>query len=351
MTDALGFFAQSCAAFDVAVQTAGATEHRLCIAGRQVCIRIAGDGMAAFLPALAHLQADGDPAHTAHSLTICLWDSQSTGTPMPKPPWGEAHYRLRGEIAEFNNERVRTVFDLGRGMFYMIDLQCGRALAWTRDASQVPAYEIAAPMLPIWNAWLGHHGDMLLHAAAVGRPEGGVLLAGKSGSGKSTTALACLHSPLSYLADDACIVTGGDAPRIHSLFCTGRVLRDNLHRVPHMQVAFDRISPDEDKVICLLTRHFASRLLRDCPLHAILVPVITHEKDTRIQPAPAAAVMRALAPSTLFHLGAVAGPQDAQRMAGLARRVPGYHLRLGSRMSDVPAALGRFIQGIAPQPV
>lgn len=349
MTDALDFFAQACDAFDTASRTAGATEHCLCVAGRPVCIRIAGAGMASFLPALAHLQTCGDLTLTAPSLTLCLWDSQSTGTPMPPPPWRSEHYRLRGEIADYNNECVRTVFDLGRGMFYMIDLQRGLALAWTRDAAQVPAYEMAAPMLPIWNAWLGHHGDMLVHAAAVGRPEGGVLLAGKGGSGKSTTALACLNSPLGYLADDACIVTGGDAPRIHSLFCTGRVLRDNLHRVPHMQVAFDRISPDEDKVICLLTRHFDAKLLRDCPLRAILLPVITHETETRVQPAPAVAVMKALAPSTLFHLGAVAGPRDAARMAGLSRQVPGFHLLLGNRMSDVPAALDRFLQDVATQ--
>jgi hypothetical protein len=116
-----------------------------------------------------------------------------------------------------------------------------------------------------------------------------------------------------------------------------------------MQIAFERISPDEDKVICLLTRYFAARLLRDCPLRAILVPVITHEMETRVQPAPAAGVMKALAPSTLFHLGAVAGPQDAQRMAGLARRVPGYQLRLGERVATAPAAIECLIDELTLQ--
>jgi hypothetical protein len=43
-------------------------------------------------------------------------------------------------------------------------------------------------------------------------------VAGKGGSGKSTTALACLDSPLVYASDHYCSLTNEPAPYVYSLY-------------------------------------------------------------------------------------------------------------------------------------
>ena len=66
------------------------------------------------------------------------------------------------------------------------------------------------------------------------KQHGGVLLAGKGGSGKSTTALTCLNSELQYVSDDYCVVVAQPSPFAYNLYCTAKVRADNTHRVPHL---------------------------------------------------------------------------------------------------------------------
>ena len=104
------------------------------------------------------------------------------------PPWTTGDYLSRGEIARYNDERFRVVFNLDSGVlsFYDADRQIG--LWWTQDFAQLPLYERAAPFLLLFHWWhsLRREGSFLLHAAAIGTKNGGaLLLAGRSGSGKS----------------------------------------------------------------------------------------------------------------------------------------------------------------------
>ena len=80
-------------------------------------------------------------------------------------------------------------------------------VAWIRDGTAVPEFERAAPLRTMLS-WYARGSDCeLMHAATVGRSDGSVLLVGGGGSGKSTCAIACLESPLSFIADDYVIVS------------------------------------------------------------------------------------------------------------------------------------------------
>ena len=57
-----------------------------------------------------------------------------------------------------------------------------------------------------------------------------MLLAGKGGSGKSTTALVCLHSSLVYAGDDYCLLATDDGPYVFSLYSTGKLNPDDVYR-------------------------------------------------------------------------------------------------------------------------
>ena len=72
----------------------------------------------------------------------------------------------------------------------------------------------------------------------MGTAEGGALLLGASGAGKSTTTLACLASGLAIAGDDFVLVepAGIDAV-VHSISTTAKLSRAALLRFPDLASA------------------------------------------------------------------------------------------------------------------
>src|SRR5436853_7099692 len=91
---ALEFFDRMHEAVGRAALTSGVVERCYQLAGYTVKLRFAGAGLIPLLtPALSHTI----PSPACVDLTICLWDTHSTGTNPPAAPWRE-HYARRGEI-------------------------------------------------------------------------------------------------------------------------------------------------------------------------------------------------------------------------------------------------------------
>lgn len=179
-------------AFCQAVQSSGNSEDReICIAGQKIRLRFAGpDLVSGIFPALQHLPGwhGGEP-----DLTIGIWDSSSTGVRLPLPPWAGGVYRARGK--EYSNDEGTVQYHDGRfRMFFyrnehalLLDRQERTGILWVPDAQQIPYHESGAPLRMLFHWWLSNAKRQFVHAAAVGTPDGGVLMAGKSGSGKSTS--------------------------------------------------------------------------------------------------------------------------------------------------------------------
>ena len=178
-TSPAAFFEQVYHTFQQAERLAGGSVDRLyTIGGYTIQLRFAGPVLIPFItPALEHLAAKPGSAPV---LTVCLWDSVSTGTKTPPPPWSADDYIARGEIRGYNNDHIHTVFHVGAGVLSMLDTRQDLALHWVRDARQFPYYESAAPLRAILHWWMRNHGRQLVHGGAVGTSMGGVLLAGKA---------------------------------------------------------------------------------------------------------------------------------------------------------------------------
>lgn len=335
-------FAEAHEIFERACRAAGGgAESYLTVAGRTVLLRAPTAALLDHIcPALSHLAA---PAGSAE-LTVLFWDSASTGAGMPRSPWDIADYGRRDSVIGIDRSGVtgrwRASFSVGRGVLCLLDTERNIGLYWTRDAAQLPGYERAAPMLPLWNWWLPGHGAALVHGAAVGFPAGGALLAAPGGSGKSTTALTCLRSPLKYAADDYCIVTRAPDARIYSLFNSGKVRAANRERVPHVLDDPSLIDAEAgvEKLAIFLNARWPQKLIVSFPLRALVVPCVSGLPDTRIECISPAAALRALAPSTLFQLSG-SGEAELRHMGGLVRSVPCYALHLGTELAQIPAAL------------
>jgi hypothetical protein len=323
-------------AFDEATRCVGTVERGYDVAGRRLRMRFAGDGLVAFLtPALAHLRASGpEPA----DLTVCIWDSASTGIPLPGCPWAPD-----GAFGE-----ARTVVDNWQGVEFVafphgeeidvLDRARGCGFHYLGGAHPTAGPQASLPLLTILDWWLAERDLHCIHAAAVGLESAGVLLAGRGGSGKSTTALACLRSPLRYVADDYCLLSVAGAPRALALYSSGKLAPSQLARMSFLTPPGAPSRRCDDKEVVFLERAFGAKLLPGFPVRAVLAPRITGRAGTSVTALPPGEAMRALAPSSLFQLGG-ARQRRLHAIAALVRTVPCYRLDLGTDLDAVPGVI------------
>ena len=337
----LAFFHATIAAYRRAEQAAGAKlEHAYNLAGHNVRLRFAGHVLVPHMvPALAHLAAD---PNSTPALTICLWDTASTSV---SPPFRllptdreSAHGIPRGRLAVVDDHRC-VVFDHLTGMLDLVDTRLGLGICWIADASEVPYHETGAPLRIILNVWLRENGLQMLHAGAVGADGAGVLLVGKGGSGKSTTALACLHAGMSYLGDDYVLASTDSDPRAYSIYNTAKLDVECLPRIQHMLPEVTSSGrPDTEKALLFLHHRYPDRMATTLSIRAILLPHVTGLAGTSVRSVSAAETLRALAPSTLFQLPG-ADHRAFRAMSRLVRQVPGYVLELGTDLPKIPGVI------------
>jgi hypothetical protein len=326
-------------------------EHFYEIGSRIARLRFVGPTLVETLTrAIEHLRHEpvGSP-----DITINIWDSETTGVPLSPllqalidsihaNPFGLL--TPRHEIAVLSNDRVAATFELGSGVLILFDRQRNEVVYWVRDPLNLPYYERGAPFRTAFNWGLARHGVQCIHAAAVGTEQGAILITGRSGSGKSTTALACITSSLKYLGDDYCAFSTADDPEVFSLYNTGKLNDDaDLERQPHFAPWI--VNPErtgDEKYVMYLGEQVPDRIIRRAPLRAIVIPQITKTTRPRLQPTSSAAAMRALAPSSMFQLPGAA--DDALfRMAWLSRTLPSYTLECGPDLAANTAVLEEFV--------
>jgi len=335
------FFRAAFAAFETAVASAGSFPTDLAIAGSRVTLRFAGEALVPrVLPALEPLvvpHAAGEPG-----LTVCLFDSETTGIAIPDAPWPRSAYGPQGCIEGYNDERFTTVYEQGTGLLRLFDRERALSLQWGPRPDSVPYWESTFPFRSLLHWWLRDRPLQMVHAAAVGTPEGGILLAGRSGSGKSTTSLACLLDGLDYVGDDYVLAEIEPAPYVHGLYATAKVEPANLSRLPALAPYVENAGRlAHEKAVIRLGRPGAPhawRLSPGFPVRAVAVPQVTGRRDTRVVPASPVTALTALAPTTLAHLPR-GHEQALAKMGRLVRSVPCFVLELGTAMGQVSAAV------------
>jgi len=294
----------------------------------------------AVTPAFEHLAVEptSQPA-----LTICIWDSVSTDTRMHVVPWSNDDYMTRGDVRGYTDDAIRTAFHHGSDTLHLLNLKKDLGIFWLNDAHLLPYYESGAPLQTILHWWLADHGHQLIHAGAIGTPKGGVVLAGKSESGKSTTALACLNTDLVYVSDDYCLLASEPDPYVHSLYSSGKLNPQDVYRFPHLKPAISNQDRFEtEKALFFFNPFFPEKISSGFPLQAILLPKVTSSEKTTLSPVSRSVALKALAPSTIFQLSG-AGRSAFQTIVKCVRQVPCYILELGSDISEIPETIQKLL--------
>jgi hypothetical protein len=324
------FAAETFAAFESACAALAPDDRPLRLAGHDVLARFAAPNLAPrFEPALAHL---GGPLTGAPDLTIGCWEREATGVLPPPPPWDLDDFLSRGRIRGQFEGPVRVAYEEWARTLTVYDREHGRAVVYTGDAAVVPRWFDRAPFRSVLTWWAVDRGLPLLHASGVADDHGAVAIAGASGAGKSTTALACLDAGLRLVGDDACLVRLDPAPTVFSIYARAKLEPDALARLPALgHLIVDR--HDEQALI-----DPGPRRAESAPLQAVLLPTITHERATRVTPVDARDAVKLLVRSTVQEgIGVVSGALAS--ITRLVRTVPCRRLELGTDLGGVVAAV------------
>jgi hypothetical protein len=219
----------------------------------------------------------------------------------------------------------------------LLDTLSGVALWYVQ--TPLATHQQCAPMLHFLRFWLEQYQVTVLHAAAVATRDQAVLLVGRGGSGKSTTALLALEAGLDYLGDDYCAVSFDPNPVVHSLYSSTKFHFDNAHRVSFLE---KRTNPDLEKGYAMLFNNYQKQLIPQATVRAILLPTLATRLE--ITPVSSQTALLALAPNTLLQLGSsqVALSQIGQ----LLRNLPCYRLGLGQNPSAVAATIRKFLEDV-----
>lgn len=335
-------------AFDAAADSAGGViERTFVMAGEKVVLRFAGESMASLLTeAFAHLESPGHPGHS--SLRVHLWDRASTGFGTPVPPHEGRIGEEAGRRVLWQNPPLRVVMQPGQGTLSAFDSSGSEAWYWCEDPQALPFWEPSAPFRMVLHWWLGTLGAVLTHAAAVGFEDGGVLIVGRGGSGKSTTSLLALNHGLRFASDDYVAVKPPVAlsspPTVHSLFGTAKLTAEQYENFPQLHAGVTNSDKlDFEKAVVFLGRVAGDRLVRQFPLRAVLVPRVTGLPPTKLRPVSPIVALAGLAPSTIFQLPGTAS-QDLALMASVVRAVPNFALDLGTDLPAVPVAISELLR-------
>jgi hypothetical protein len=338
---ALTFFDDVLRSFASAAGARGIVEQSYRIGGSGLRLRFAGAALVATISAaLAHRSVDED---CRPDLTVCIWDSASTGCRMPRASCLE-EYSLRGEIAGLNTSRIYAVCERGYPSLTMFDSARRLALYWVPAVTALPEWVRGAPLRVLFHWWMGLRGAQLVHGAAVGTDGGGVLISARGGSGKSTAALACLGAGMQYAGDDYVVLALSPSPRVSGLYGTAKLAVSQLTAFPWLTESVeDPGGLPGEKALLFLDRRHARQLSDGFPLRAVLVPRVTGRPGTRLVETSPAAALAALAPTTiLFHPRA--GDQELRKLGQLVRALPTYVLECGTDLGQIPRVIAALLE-------
>jgi hypothetical protein len=332
------YFSRALAAQSEAEQGSGAAlRRRFCIAGAKVDFRLASPTLAPlFCDALAHLETD---IASEPDLTIRIWDQHTSGIGAPPPFWTRGTIFAHGEIVELApvGRYLQVVED--QEMVCAASRETREAVVWLRYPEFMVPWRRAAPLLNLINWFASDFGYFYVHAASVGRPDGGVLIVGPSGAGKSHTATACLNSDLLYVADDHCLFGADRSPRSVSIYSTAKLYDYDVHRFPILKHRENEaLRTEEGKLIFFLQKIARECLCSGFPIRAVVLPTFTGGRRVEVVPAPASLALLAIGPDNVLRAPSV-GRNSFQAFAAALRTLPCFRLHVGSDVTQIPAAL------------
>jgi hypothetical protein len=276
-----------------------------------------------------------------------LWAVDGSEFPLASPsqirlPEG---FLARGEVHAMSAGDVLTVAGTNPFWLGMMHKKRCEGVYLTPSARGLPSWAQAAPMREMLHLAARDEQAAMMHAAVLGQRGCGVLLAGKGGSGKSTTSLIGLMHGLQFAGDDYVYCAHSSAGWCaHMLYDTAKVKDRSLQLFPELLARVERLSNDtEQKWVVFGQRHFPLQMAPALRLKAILLPRPGDGLGTTIAPARASDAVWALAPTTTAQMP-FTGMEIMAMCRQMAEELPAFWLNLGHDAAGIVASLKSVLE-------
>ena len=316
--------------------------------GQRVRIRIVGRELAEHIGRpFSHLRIC-EQNSTAPQLFIDLWDANKANA---------SEQIFPREALQWTETTVKSLDDrfLGQQLPHThscLDREARYLLASIAWHDRIFIYERAKPLARPLLEWHNDQDIQVIHTGLVGRGGKGVLFVGKSGSGKSTSSLACVRAGLDFLSEDYVglerRVDGTFAG--HSLYNSVFLETAHLARFTElMPYAIKGQPPQEAKSVIILSQLFPERLQRVVPIRAIALLNVSDAPAPKLRAASKGEALLALGPSSLLQIpNRGLGVGGFKRLAQLVEQVPCYALELGRDLRAITSSVERLLEEAAP---
>lgn len=313
-------------------------QERVSVFGSAVDLRFASPEQAAhLLPPFRHIvgPGGGDAA-----LTILVSDETTHPAFLDSTPWKPQIDACAGAILMANNGPLHMQFNPDSRVFSLVDTQAGLARYHVASLNGLPWYERSAPMRMLLHWMCETNGMTLVHAGAVGLGDACVLLTGRGGSGKSTTAAACALAGMRYLGDDYVALRKDGATAAASLYCSAKVNGDMLARMP----AARAVNPGREageKAVLFLDAACGPDARRPAPIAAVLAPRVSGHGPA-VRRIPALKAFAEISSSTIFQMPG-SGQATFRALRELFQDIPVHALDLSPDLDATVRTVRRFL--------
>ena len=241
-----------------------------------------------------------------------------------------------------NSGDIRIACEMQPNRLSMLSSKRKLGLFWIDDVDQFPWFEQCRPLRNIIHWWAAERRYYIVHAACVGYNDKCVLVIGDAGSGKSTTSMSSLDSDMLFCSDDLCLIgIENGMPHAYNLFNTGKL--ENFDRLPQLEkYVWNTVRSPEEKAVVFVHKNFPDKLLLSAPISAIVMPSVTANTHSVLEPAENRHILRAFAKSTAVEIIG-AGPQDFLGVFKICSSVPCFKLKAGSNLTELNAAISGLL--------
>jgi len=327
--------------FQDAQQKATAVKKKYVSLGGNILFSYASDRIEKSLfKAFEHLEVNGNGAQPEFRIFVC--DAAILNCGLPGYEWMQRLSDGDEKLVTYNSGNIHVLYNPKSGIFSMVDTADNRGFYYLPRMEDIPFYEKAAPMRMLLHWWCEKSGYVFVHGAAIALMSNAVLLAGRSGTGKSTTALLAAQNGFGYLGDDYVILQKSERPVIQSAYNSVKFRWEMLDRIPAVQDLHVN-QEDDDKGYFFLSEKKPDAVIRKAPLKAVLLPIIENKNKTVFHRVAQSRGLMGLAASSIFQMPG-SGKQTLKNLADILKDVPVYQMTLGADNREIVDSLRQFLK-------
>jgi hypothetical protein len=265
--------------------------------------------------------------------------------PLPALPWLPQHTSLEQETSEVQHGPFLFTRH-GDVMLTALNQEEGRTLGLVHAPTRWPLRHYKQAIFITLYQHLRRRGQHLIHASAIGQNGQAVLIAGRSGAGKTTTMLTCVAAGLAFLGDDTTLLQRTTAGGIDvvALLSTLDLTDKTAAWFPELAPFLSPSRSHTGKRQVILSEAYPGSVAFRGRVSAILAPEITNQAHTTLAPTTKASLLSDLLFYSVDLQDVTLARQHLEFLAQAVEQIPVYRLLLGSDRQQIPQVIAGILQ-------